>query len=554
MKKNYYFALGLGALMMTSCAQDETNGAATSYDNSKVNVDLIYNGNMGDGGTTTRMTHDDHTQSGLFHWQGSKDHIGVLCNSTAASLYSLTLTQGDGGNEATFAQSNAAVPAGSSKFTLFYPSLNAVRGFSTSINGTTKVNEMLCEDQGNGIKWYNETFGWFSQETKAITTSTTTVDLGDGQVMQHKRAYLKFVIYDSGSTYTGNYVTGLTLTSAANNLSGTYTVDLSGTACGSLTFGSDATKSVRLSSNTGFKNTIATSGAQTLGTTCEYATATSVDNSMIVIPAATYAANDLTVTVSLSNGKQLTKTLSTAMTVAASSVTRVKLNLADFTAVATPTYQDYYEWDAKEAYTYTKATPVAGDDSYYNTAGSTSVSASNSCAFCPTSLEIIAYLNAGVIWDDGRTITGTTTPTYIIKTNMSNGTMLATPTTTTFHEGLWLKKKAAIIRDGGTFPATELGSTTPVGNNQVWGFTNPSANLTDATLTTVRTSADYFFLPALGFYSNGTINHIDDNRYGHYWAKDFASTNPYDFDFGFNSAHLSAHNTAGCGFGVWTVQ
>ena len=111
--------------------------------------------------------------------------------------------------------------------------------------------------------------------------------------------------------------------------------------------------------------------------------------------------------------------------------------------------------------------------------------------------------------------------------------------------GLWIKKKAAILRDNSDVTASRFSNSFP---DHIWGvdrdwrsevnlsFVNPSIN--NIPHGKPANITDYFFLPALG-YSYGA-NHINIGKQLNYWS---SSATPYPnqhaFTFVCDASHAS---------------
>jgi len=142
------------------------------------------------------------------------------------------------------------------------------------------------------------------------------------------------------------------------------------------------------------------------------------------------------------------------------------------------TLNDYYKWDAYASCATGGNTFSSGNYGYNNQ----SDVATHSCEFCPTKQEAMNYLAAGVYWDAGAELTGSTTPSYTL------------PDGNTYHTGLWLKKGA------------NTGSAT--------GTTTNPLPVTAA----IRNGGEYFFLPANGIYYSYPNCPLGENgTSGCYW-------------------------------------
>lgn len=136
--------------------------------------------------------------------------------------------------------------------------------------------------------------------------------------------------------------------------------------------------------------------------------------------------------------------------------------------------RNYYQWDAYEVYgvgdqrKWSAGNSGGRFGSYFNTSD-----ASQSCRNCPSTDEMQMYIGAGVLIDDGHT--GTYQQSYTI-------TDPVTGDKTTYHEGVWLKKKQYIVGfDSGTAPKV---------SNTAGTKGRPTKD----------NISEYFFMPFTGFY------------------------------------------------------
>lgn len=136
--------------------------------------------------------------------------------------------------------------------------------------------------------------------------------------------------------------------------------------------------------------------------------------------------------------------------------------------------KNYYQWDAYEVYgvgdqrKWSAGNSGGRFGSYFNTSD-----ASQSCRNCPSTDEMQMYIGAGVLIDDGHT--GTYQQSYTI-------TDPVTGDKTTYHEGVWLKKKQYIVGfDSGTAPKV---------SNTAGTKGRPTKD----------NISEYFFMPFTGFY------------------------------------------------------
>jgi hypothetical protein len=181
------------------------------------------------------------------------------------------------------------------------------------------------------------------------------------------------------------------------------------------------------------------------------------------------------------------------------------------------TLNDYYKWDAYASCATGGNTFSSGNYGFNNQ----SDVATHSCEFCPSKQEAMNYLAAGVYWDAGAELAGSTTPSYTL------------PDGITYHTGLWLKKGA------------NTGSAT--------GITTNPLPVTAA----IRNGGEYFFLPANGiYYSYNQYNTSlsGNSTNGCYWlSTKNNATNAWDLRFTANYAGL-VPDLCDDAQGIWKVQ
>lgn len=187
------------------------------------------------------------------------------------------------------------------------------------------------------------------------------------------------------------------------------------------------------------------------------------------------------------------------------------------------TLGDYYQWDA-----YAPCGTGSNIFESGNYGHNIDAVPSHSCKDCPTKQEAMNYLAAGVYWDNGQTLAGSTTPSYTL------------PDGVTYHTGLWLKKGAS----------TGSSTTTTVTANPV--------------TADIRNKGEYFFLPAAGIY----YGYSDYNKvlatpgiFACYWLSEINADNTHEgwslrFQYSYSNigtANVVADNLDdGCC--IWKIQ
>ena len=105
------------------------------------------------------------------------------------------------------------------------------------------------------------------------------------------------------------------------------------------------------------------------------------------------------------------------------------------------TKEDYSYWDAYSYVTYGNEDIFSEGNCGYHTGSG--VKAEHSCTSCPTVSQMVAYLKAGVYWDNN--VAGEGQQTYSAPDSASS----YLKTRTNLHTGLWIKKKKSVT--GATF-------------------------------------------------------------------------------------------------------
>ena len=198
----------------------------------------------------------------------------------------------------------------------------------------------------------------------------------------------------------------------------------------------------------------------------------------------------------------------------------------------------YYQWDAKYDlwYNHLKADgtpdgilPQDNTDPRWYHEGVAPLAASESCKNAPNINELSWYVTKGdPHWD-------TQSRVMVQNGHLQNVNI----------DGIWLKTKAAIIRDNSDITATRFSNAYP-GNDGVdhdWRYTEvttpyPYPGVSGGNLShgTPANTADYFFLPALGFYEAEKTTSTFYGTAGYYWTSSATvwTGNPrYAFAFSF---------------------
>ena len=102
----------------------------------------------------------------------------------------------------------------------------------------------------------------------------------------------------------------------------------------------------------------------------------------------------------------------------------------------------------------------------------------------------------------------------------------------TYTGGIWLKKLSVIAKENGRKPA-DLKLTDPKGYNLLRTYDDCKISLANGKPAD-NVIGNYFFLPALGYYYNGELNHL--GSCGYYWS---SSSSPRDSNYAYNLAFSS---------------
>ena len=373
-------------------------------------------------------------------------------------------------------------------------------------------------------------------------TATTS---GTKFMLEHKAVYLNVMPRCTNSTLGQNiYLTKVVVTSADTDIAGTF--DFTSGSIGAATSGAQSITLTTKGSGyyTGFPLTNTT-------------TSQSTNAAYMVIAPGTHT---LTVDCYI---RDPTTNVEGAISQTLPSTNFEAGKIYDVTANCTPTdysINSYYMWDAVNPYwdnitlpdvltnntNYSSyGAPVAfdGTDRWYNTVYSGSgvvANASNSCTIAPNANELYYYLNHGdPHWDDNTL--------WSFRGHLYN-------------KGLWLKKQAVIFSDLQTAGYTQLTSqsdmkekfyssvsdVTGTDYRTTYRYTS-SFTLSNATLTS---TSDYFYLPALGYFSAGILFYV--GGVGTYWLSNGSPSSSgagYNMMFSPGGASVSS-NSRNTGFVV----
>ena len=238
--------------------------------------------------------------------------------------------------------------------------------------------------------------------------------------------------------------------------------------------------------------------------------------------------------------KDPTTNLETVITDTKTNITLDKGNIYDVTANLSPAMPKYCMWDAKYDYWYNhlKADgtpdgnyPQNNSDPRWYHEGTGPFAAMESCKDLPNVNEMYWYAEKG---DPHWT---TQTATKVINGHLQNG----------YVTGLWLKKKAAILRDNTDISESRFKNAYPDtdGNDRDWRTETikmPKHISTMVIQSTPANISDYFFLPAAGAYSVGSL--YMEGTSGYYWSSSpVPGSNDTSFSFQFSSGSITVATT-----------
>ena len=481
------------ALAFASCANEDVpqNPTDPNKDNDK-NLTTF----MAGGETRTSLNYN----SGNFYWEKDdyiyvKDDYGILRKSTNAPTSKV----------AAFTYTVPGKFTASSSYKVYYLGKNS-DGSSVSIS---TAQSQTAPDN-------TEHFGTAGDYGTATATKVT----GKQQFkfeLEHQPAYLVFQPYTSNTILQSCYLTKVEVTSD-NDIAETYTVNTS-------------TGNLDASAVTGGKKIvlITKGGSNPNGfpLTNNSASVTTNGAYMVIKPGThilkvRYWVKDLATQVE----GTITKTLPS--TVYASNTyydMTANLNVRDYDG------DHYYMWDAQNQYWYgyewTKhlsgntGQPTLNDNSssnyaknnsdsryYHEGGGSGRFGATQSCATLPNANEMTWYAAKGEPRWDGDELW--TTMGHLYK------------------GGMWFKKKANI---SGYNPNTAVGGSD-------WQTTNKYQSWSvSQTLPSAADANNYFYLPALGYYTSGYLSNV--GSLGYYWSSSASPwNNSYAYYLYFNSGTI----------------
>lgn len=456
--------------------------------------------------TRTSMNRQDIGKEGAFLWE-PKDVIYVeddnnqLCKgkSTITNAVARTTFLVDG----TYTKN--------SQYDVYYCGTNTGAG----------AKKVVIADNQTQVA-FNNTKHFGAAGDCGVATAKKTTNQGKSGYsfeLEHKASYLCFLPYMAIKVQRANFRIKRIEITSNNNISGTYGLTQAGLS------GTGNSKTITLN--------VGTDGLLFANQTAE---TPNIDNSLYVVIAP--GEHKLSVKYTVSDAKNTVMTITKSYkkhNFGANKICDIPVNLG----VRHYSGKNYYMWDARENYWFghewDSADPwqpkengkedpryprSADDDRWYNK-GSDSFEASVNPLFnqLPNANEIGWYVKmGGAYWDNstqwevfGKTYTG----------------------------GIWLKKLSVIAQENGKELA-DLNKADPDGTNLLTSDTTYSTSPKSGKPADSEIS-NYFFLPALGYYSN-TGRLKDLGSYGSYWS---SSANPlggsYAYCMNFSSGKVGLY-------------
>lgn len=489
--------LGMAALLAASCASDDTAQADKKDGGETPAAATVFSGVTQPDGPGTRTSIFDHTQGGgaRVNWSATdkiwvKDDGGTWRQSTAATFPTATNK-----SYARFALDGT-----------YTGTTHAVLYTNTSVTGTPQVEIKSAQTQTapNNFDHAGESGDC------GIATANGSAS-GYKFTLDHKASYLCLIPRSSNAYVNRSKLIKIEIT-GEDNIAGTYNIAADGT----LTLASGGSKTITLITGSGFD---LDNSASAMDKNAAY----------VVIAPGTHKLrirywlrNTVDSYGALGYLEPIAGTVTkyATLTLAPGKIYDVtaNLNLKDYT---TP----YYMWDAQQSYWFghewTKtpyiagtdqptdastpgsAYPRSGDAGYYNAditgggEGTHGIFNPSAAQHVPNANEMSWYVMQGdPHWDNDE-----------LWTTMGH----------LYKGGMWFKKKANISSFSSSVSAdgsTDLRTTYKTYNNSPAQLSSSPLSASD--------QANYFYLPALGYYNWGALYYVGYN--GGYWS---SSADPY---------------------------
>lgn len=504
-----FFAAAILSLGIASCANDNvTDTANGTQGNNKTSEKLTtFTANIEAPTTRTSLNYTD----GKFFWEAGdkiwvQDDTGVWNQSTNSVT---------GTNVSRFDFTVPGTYGASSSYKVVYHSSNTIDNQIEIVANQTQ--EIPNDTKHFGVAGDNG----IATATGATGSYSFTLD--------HKAAYLVFQPYTSNAILQNCYLTKIEVI-ADNNIAGTYTLD---PTTNQLT-GSGTTNQIVLTTKgsgayaNGFP---LTNSAVSIATNGAYMVIAPGTHSLKV----RYWVKDNTTNVE----GTITKTYA-SFNYQANNYYDLTANLKIKDYLGT----NYYMWDAQQNYWagFEWNSNNQQQPTYINQPSNSNYPKSNT----DPRWYSTSYPGSG-IQNDASTSLFQTLPNA---NELSWYTMKGDPHwdayelwTTMGHlykGGMWMKKLSKIASDNGV---TTAEMKTKAANNTTdlrTSYTSFNNNSVSSTILTATEQADYFYLPALGYYYAGTIVNIGRN--GYYWSSSAIPTSGTDaYGFYFDSGKVSIY-------------
>ena len=477
MKINKFTSLFATCLLLglTACSNDNVSDADSG--NGAENKDLT-------GKTSFSITSEAKTRtsgvydSGVnFYWT-TNDNIWVKSGSTLTASSSNNIT---------------STTAASAKFYFDGTYTAASYPVRYTGNASSSGNTVTIATSQNQAEANNATqLGTVGD--CGVGTATRQTDGSYKFTLSHKASYITFMPYYSKEALDASAVVTQIKVEAANGekLAGTFNFSDSGLGTA---ISSSSSNSVTLTLNGTSSET---------GFPIPKAATASKNAAIMVVAPGTYSTFKVTYTLydSVTGTKSTISYTYSGIncTAGKNQVISTDLGMATYTSRKA----DYYMWDAKSNYWngYESSQPLlndavstdyaksSADTRWYNTTFTKEVQtpAMNSCKDAPTYEALTWYIGGGSPRLDDKTL-------WVFANHLYVG-------------GIWLKKKSKIL---GFNPTKSYTGT----HKWVLGIVNPfDVAISGKPESSVR--SDYFYLPALGKYTDGKLTDLGVN--GYYWA------------------------------------
>ena len=471
------------AMVFASCANEDVAQTPTNpNDNNDKNLTTFVAGDE----TKTRTSMDYN--SGNFYWEAGdyiyvKDDDGVLRKSSNAPTQKV----------ASFRYRVPGKFGASASYKVYYLGKNS--------NGSQVT---ISANQTQTAPDNTEHFGTAGDYGTATATGAVGGSIFSFQ-LEHQPAYLVFQPYTSNTILQSCYLTKVEV-SSDNDIAETYTVN---TSTGALT-GSAGSKQIVLTTSGSSSNPNGfplTNSAASVTTNGAY---------MVIKPGThtlkvRYWVKDVATNVE----GTITKTLpATAYASNTYYDMTANLNVRDYDG------DHYYMWDAEKQYWYgyewtkhlsgnTGQPTLNGNSSpnypqsnsdvsrWYNEGGGSGRfdATHSSCKDLPNANEMSWYVMYGdPRWDADE-----------LWTTMGH----------LYKGGMWFKKKSVLLAEGNYDTEKSADNTTDL-RTTYKNYNNTNSSINNSGLPSAADANKYFYLPALGWYDSGQLDHVGNS--GYYWS------------------------------------